>query len=213
MAGTLVAVFTDNQRAEQAAQALIDAGVELADITLVFKGAAGESGADTNVNDSAQDHAAVHGDPTAQSDEVWTSGVREVATHDVEEPINTVAERAPRAIVGFVVGSAMGALLVSFLVFVPGIERLLAANALLTMGVGGLLGGLLLAGLGVVTSDAIPEQASLAYHDHVQRGDTLLTTLASNGNHERLAEILREHGGRRLGYFTRFIDTLQSVES
>ncbi len=44
MAGTVVAVFDDNSQAERAAQALLDDGVPLADITLVFHGAAGEQG-------------------------------------------------------------------------------------------------------------------------------------------------------------------------
>ena len=44
MAGTVVAVFDDNSQAERAAQALLEDGVPLADITLVFHGAAGETG-------------------------------------------------------------------------------------------------------------------------------------------------------------------------
>jgi len=44
MAGTVVAVFDDNAVAERAAQALVDDGVPLADITLVFHGAAGATG-------------------------------------------------------------------------------------------------------------------------------------------------------------------------
>lgn len=208
MAGTLVAVFTDNQKAEQAAQALVDEGVPLGDITLVFKGAGGERGSDNEVHGDSKTE-----EPGAQENDSSTSGVREVETHDIEQPINTVAERAPRAIVGFVAGSALGALFVSVLVFVPGIERLLAQSPLGMMGAGGLLGGLLFAGLGLATSDAIPEDAARAYHEHVQRGDTLVTALASNENHDRLQEILREHGGQRFGYFTRFIDTMQSAES
>ena len=41
MAGTVVAVFDDNNQAERAAQILVDDGVPLADITLVFHGAGG----------------------------------------------------------------------------------------------------------------------------------------------------------------------------
>ena len=55
MAGTVVAVFDSNRQAEEAAQALLDDGVELADISLVFRGAGGSTGApDVDGNAPAQ---------------------------------------------------------------------------------------------------------------------------------------------------------------
>ena len=45
MAGTVVGVFRNHWAAEQAAQALLDNGVPLADITIVAKDAGGETGA------------------------------------------------------------------------------------------------------------------------------------------------------------------------
>ena len=65
MAGTVVAVFDDNSQAEHAAQALIDDGVPLADITLVFHGASGETGTPHDPN-SAPDSATL-GDGAAGS--------------------------------------------------------------------------------------------------------------------------------------------------
>ena len=94
MAGTVVAVFDDNAVAERAAQALVDDGVPMADITLVFHGAAGVEGTPHDAF-TGPDHGTL------------ATGVREVEEHDVERPINAVDEMAPRAIVGLVVGATL----------------------------------------------------------------------------------------------------------
>lgn len=200
MAGTVVAVFDDNLEAERAAQALVDDGVPMADITLVFHGAAGATG--TPHDDfSAPDHGTL------------ATGVREVEEHDVERPINAVDEMAPRAIVGLVVGAPLGSLAISLMVFFQPLQGIFTSDALPAQLISAVVGGLLGAVVGVVTAGGIPKEAARGYHKEVQRGKTLVTTLASSQNAPHFQEMLRERGGRRLGYFPRFLDTLQSIES
>jgi len=199
MAGTVVGVFDDNTQAERAAKALVDDGVPLADITLVFHGAGGASGAphDTAVSDT--DTLAV--------------GVREVETHDVERPINAVDEIAPRAIVGFVVGAPLGSLAASLLVFFPTLYDMMPGHVLEWQLGGALVGGVIVAAIGALTGGGIPEDAARGYHAEIEGGKTLVTTLASSRNAPHFQEILRSFGARRLGYFPRFLDSIQSVES
>ena len=200
MAGTVVAVFDDNAEAERAAQALVDDGVPMADITLVFHGAAGATGTPHD-EESAPDHGTL------------ATGVREVEEHDVERPINAVDEMAPRAVVGFVVGAPLGSLALSLMVFFEPMQAILAAHALSVQLISAVVGGVLGAVIGVVTAGGIPKEAARSYHKEVQRGKTLVTALASSTNAPHFQEMLRERGGRRLGYFPRFLDTLQSIES
>ena len=200
MAGTVVAVFDDNAVAERAAQALVDDGVPMADITLVFHGAAGATGTP-------------HDDLSAPDHGTLATGVREVEEHDVERPINAVDEMAPRAIVGFVVGGPLGSLAMSLLVFYEPFLPSIAAHALIWQLTSAVIGGVIGAVVGVVTAGGIPQEAARGYHKEVQRGKTLVTALASSHNAPHFQEMLRERGGRRLGYFPRFLDTLQSIES
>ena len=200
MAGTVVAVFDDNQQAERAAQTLVDDGVPLADITLVFHGAAGATGTPHDYNSS---------DDTAS----LATGIREVETHDVERPINAVDEMIPRAIVGLVIGAPLGSLLVSLLVFFQSVETFLAAHALAGQLIGAFAGGILGAIVGVVASGGVPKEAAKSYHAEIERGKTLVTVLASSGNAPHFQEMLRTSGGRRLGFYPRFLDSLQSIES
>lgn len=200
MAGTVVAVFDDNAEAERAAQALVDDGVPLADITLVFHGAAGATGTP-------------HDGLSAPDTDTLATGIREVEEHDVERPINAVDEMAPRAVVGLVVGAPLGSLAMSLLVFYEPLLPSIADHALLWQLSSAVVGGVLGAVVGVVTAGGIPTEAARGYHKEVQRGKTLVTTLASSQNAPHFQEMLRERGGRRLGYFPRFLDTLQSIES
>ncbi len=200
MAGTVVAVFDDNKVAEHAAQALVDDGVPLADITLVFHGAAGAAGTP-------------HDGTSPPDTDTLATGLREVTEHDVERPINAVDEMAPRAVVGFVVGAPLGSLLVSLLVFFQPMQAVLAEHGLAAQLTSAIAGGVLGAGVGVVTAGGIPQEAARGYHKEVQRGKTLVTALASSQNAPHFQEMLRERGGHKLGYFPRFLDTLQSLES
>lgn len=200
MAGTVVAVFDDNAEAERAAQALVDDGVPLADITLVFHGAAGATGTP-------------HDDSSRADTDTLATGIREVEEHDVERPINAVDEMAPRAVVGFVVGAPLGSLAMSLLVFYEPLLPSIAAHALAWQLGSAVVGGVLGSIVGVVTAGGIPKEAARGYHKEVQRGKTLVTALASSRNAPHFQEMLRGFGGRKLGYFPRFLDTLQSIES
>jgi hypothetical protein len=199
MAGTVVAVFDDNAQAERAAQTLVDDGVPLADITLVFHGAAGETGTPH--------------DTTAPDQEALASGVREVETHDVERPINAADEVAPRAIVGVVIGAPLGSLAMSLLVFFQSLETSIAAHALAWQLVSALVGGIVGGIVGAMTAGGIPKEAAKGYHAEIERGKTLVTVLASSANAPHFQEILGGQGGRRMGFFPRFLDTIQSIES
>ena len=199
MAGTVVAVFDDNAQAERAAQALVEDGVELADITLVFHGAGGETGTPNDFNGPDQATLA--------------SGVREVETHDVERPINAADEIAPRAIVGFVIGAPLGSLAGSTLVFFEPLLPFIAAHALVWQLLFALFGGILGVLWGAFTAGGIPKEAARGYHADIQKGRTLVTTLASSRNAPHFQDILRSFGGRKLGFFPRFLDSIQSIES
>lgn len=200
MAGTVVAVFDDNTQAEHAAQALIEDGVPLADITLVFHGASGETGTPHDIH-------------SAPDSETLATGVREVESHDVERPINAVDEIAPRAIVGFVIGAPMGSLAASMLVYFPSIEADMVGHALAWQLTSALIGGIFGAIYGAATAGGIPPEAAKSYHADIQQGRTLVTTLASSRNAPHFQEILRSFGGRKLGFFPRFLDSIQSIES
>ncbi len=200
MAGTVVAVFDDNAVAERAAQALVDDGVPMADITLVFHGAAGAEGTP-------------HDEASAPDYGTLATGVREVEEHDVERPVNLADEAVPRAVVGVVIGATLGSLAVSLMVFYEPLLPFIAGHALVWQLTGAVGGAILGAIMGVVLSSGIPKEAARGYHKEVQRGKTLVTTLASSQNAPHFQEMLRERGGRRLGYFPRFLDTLQSIES
>ncbi|MGI4788909.1 MAG: hypothetical protein ACRYFS_08660 [Janthinobacterium lividum] len=200
MAGTVVAVFDDNSVAERAAQALVDDGVPLADITLVFHGAAGATGTP-------------HDGASRTDTDTLATGVREVEEHDVERPVNLADEAGPRAVVGFVVGAPLGSLAMSLLVFFEPLLPSIAAHALVWQLSSAVIGGILGAIAGVVMSSGIPKEAARGYHKDVQGGKTLVTALASSHNAPHFQEMLRGLGGRKLGYFPRFLDTLQSIES
>jgi len=199
MAGTVVGVFDDNAQAERAAKALVDDGVPLADITLVFHGAAGASGTPHD---------------TAEADTpALAAGVREVEEHDIERPVNAADEVAPRAIVGFVIGAPLGSLAASLLVFFPTLYDMMPGHVLPWQIGSAIVGGVLAAGVGAATGGGIPKEAARGYHAEVQRGKTLVTTLASSRNAPHFQEILRSFGARRLGFYPRFLDSLQSIES
>ena len=200
MAGTVVAVFDDNAEADRAAQALVDDGVPLADITLVFHGAAGATGTP-------------HDGVSTPDTESLATGIREMEEHDVERPVNAADEAGPRAVVGFVIGAPLGSLAMSLLVFFQPLLTLIAGHALVWQLTSAVIGGIIGAGLGIVMSSGIPKEAARGYHQEVQRGRTLVTALASSHNAPHFQELLRGFGGRKLGYYPRFLDTLQSVES
>ncbi len=134
-------------------------------------------------------------------------------THDVERPVNAVDEIAPRAIVGFVIGAPLMSLAASLLVFFDSLEATIAAHALALQLISALAGGVLGAIIGAVSGGGIPKEAAKDYHADIEGGKTLVTTLASSANAPHFQEILRQNGGRKLGFFPRFLDSIQSVES
>lgn len=203
MAGTVVGVFRDHEAAEQAAQALVDDGVPLGDIALVAKKAGGEGGREARAG----------GAPIVEGEEHLTHDVREVPEHDVERPVNHVAEVVARAVTGFIIGGPLASIVVALCIYLPGAEVFYTAHPLLPQLGAGVLGGIIGAAVGALSAGGIPNEAAAAYHNSVERGDTLVTALASNSRAPHLQEILKEHGGQRLGYFPRFLDSIQSVES
>ncbi len=203
MAGTIVGVFQDHRAAEEAAQALLDDGVPLADIALVAKNAGGETGSPREEGSR----------PADVGEEFLTNAVREVPEHDVERPVNHHAETIARGVVGFVVGGPILSLAVALCIYLPGAEALFTAHPLMPQLGAGVLGGIIGALVGALTAGGVPEDAARAYHQHVERGETLVTALSSGSRAAHLQEILKEHGGRRLGYFPRFLDSIQSAES
>ena len=202
MAGTVVAVFDDNRLAEEAAQALIDDGVDWRTSLWCFAARGRKPG-----------HVGPMNSPARPGHGFLSDSVREVEEHDVERPINTVDEALPRAVVGLVIGATVGSLLESLLVYVPSMLAMTSHHALGMQLGAGLIFGAIGAAIGALTSGGIPTEAAQAYHVQVQRGKTLVTVLSSSGNAPHFQEILRQHGGQRLGFFTRFLDTVQSVES
>lgn len=202
MAGTVVGVFKNHFEAEQGAQALLDNGVPLEDITIVAKSAGGETGA-----------ASEGATPLDEGNPYLSTGVREVPQHDIEQPVNTADEAAARGVVGLVIGATLGSLVTALLIYFPYFEPIFMAHPLMSQLVGAAVGGAIGAALGVMTAGGIPPEAARAYHTEVEAGRALVTTIASSRNAPHLQDVLREHGARRLGFFTRFIDSIQSLES
>ncbi len=203
MAGTVVGVFRNHWAAEQAAQALLDQGVPLADITIVAKDAGGETGAPRTEGT----------DPVTEGNPFLSTAVREVPQHDVEQPLNTADESAARAVVGLVIGAPIGSLAVALLVYFPYFEAVFTNHPLAPQLLGAAIFGVGGAILGAVTAGGIPNEAARAYHSDVESGRALVTALSSSRAAPLLQQILRDHGGSRLGYYSRFIDSIQSVES
>ena len=203
MAGTVVAVFLDYDQAQKAGQALLDAGVPFADISLVHKGAGGEHGVPADAG------AATLDDPHESASHAF----REVQTHDVEQAYSHNREVGPRTAVGLVTGASLGAILVSAAIFVPGLGALMAAGPLTAMLTGSVAGGAVGGLVGALTHDGMPEEAAKRYHDHVSAGDTLVTVLAGDSSERKIEEILHTQGGQEIGYFSRLIDTVQTIES
>jgi len=196
MAGTVVAVFKTRESAHSAAQKLVDSGVPINDISVVVK--------ETHVED-----AAVH-DPDAA---VLVGSVREVDHHDVEQAHSGSSGSVGRVATGVTVGSALGALVGSALIVVPGIGPLIAAGPIVALMGSALAGGVMGGVAGALASDGIPEKAAELYHDRVSRGDALVTVLTSAHRAPSIELILEDGGGRQIGFFPRVLDTVQSIES
>ncbi len=203
MAGTVVGVFPSHRSAEDAAEALLADGVPLADITIVSKDAGGETGA-PSVEGSA---------PVDKGDAFLTSAVREVPQHDVEQPINTADEAVARAVVGVVICAPLGSLAVALLIFFPYFGPIFTAHPLAPQLWGALVGGVAGGVIGAVTAGGIPNEVARGYHKDVEAGRALVTAMSSSRNAPHMQDVLRQHGGSRLGYYSRFIDTIQSLES
>lgn len=203
MAGTVVAVFEDRQDGEKAASALIDAGVTLNDVSVIRKGAAGEHGsALEDPSHSEVDH-----------EEFLSHGIREVPQHDVSNPSHASDEIGPRAAVGIVTGSSLGALLVASAVFLPGIGPLVVAGPLAAMLIGSIAGGAAGGLTGAFTAGGVPEDTAQRYHEHVERGATLVAALSSTRDEGKIEDILIRYGGSEVSYIKRIEDTVQSLES
>jgi hypothetical protein len=205
MAGTMVAVFVDHQAAVEAAKGLVEHGVVMNDISLVCKNAGGEHGeSDLDVD---------RPDEEVQDEAFVTHGFREVAMHDVEQPLDVHEERAPRMVTGVVAGTSLGALLVATSVVIPGLGEAIAAGPLAAMMLGAVGGGVVGGIVGAMTAGGVPNEEAEHYHERVVAGDTLVAVLVGHNDIQKIEELLKSHGGQDVRYFTRFIDSLQSVES
>jgi len=129
MAGTVVGVFKDHFEAEQGAQALLENGVPLEDITIVAKDAGGETGAVSEGNT-----------PEEHNNEYLSTGVREVSEHDIEQPVNTADEAVARGVVGLVIGATLGSLVTALLIYFPYFEPIFMAHPLMSQLVGAAVG-------------------------------------------------------------------------
>ena len=205
MAGTMVAVFEDHAAAVTAAKSLVEAGVIMNDISLVCKDAGGELGESDLDMDTP--------DNQMQEDAFISHGFREVAMHDVEQPLDPAEEMAPRVVTGIVAGAPLGALLVATSVVIPGLGAAIAAGPLAAMMLGTVGGGILGGVIGGMTAGGIPVDDATRYHERVQAGDTLIAVLVGKNDMGKIQWLLEHGGGHDVHYFSRFIDSLQSVES
>jgi hypothetical protein len=203
MAGTVVAVFQDKMQAETAAEALLKAGITFADIALVNKHAGGEVGSPSTEGQMPEDN----------DEEFLSHAVREVRTHDVEEPMNRRAGILPLLYVGSFLGGVIGMMIVTISVYFPSMYKIIEAHPLLTILVGTVIGAAIGGMLAVQSAGDITPREAGSYHDHVQRGHTLVTVIASKARAATVEEILGQHGGQELSFHPRVIDSIQSVES
>jgi hypothetical protein len=196
MAGTVVAVFKSKEAAHISARKLVDSGVPLNDISVVVK--------ESHVED-----ASVH-DPEGA---VLVGSVREVDHHDVEQPHSGSSGSVGRVATGVTVGVSLGALVGSALIVVPGIGPLIAAGPIAALIGSAVAGGVMGGVAGALASDGIPERAATLYHDHVNKGDALVTVLTSAHRAQSIEAVLENGGGREIGFFPRVLDSVQSLES
>jgi len=205
MAGTMVAVFEDHTAAVEAAKKLVENGVTMNDISLVCKDAGGERG-ESDVDMDTPDNE-------MQDDAFLSHGFREVAMHDVEQPLDPAEEMAPRLMAGIVTGAPLGALLVATSVMIPGLGAAIAAGPLAAMMLGTVGGGVLGGVVGAMTTGGIPVDDATRYHDRVVAGDTLVAVLVGQNDIGAIQSMLENGGGHDVRYFQRFLDSIQSVES
>jgi hypothetical protein len=203
MAGTVVAVFDDHGAAEHAATVLHDSGIPVNDISLVRKGAGGAAG----------DNYVDRNHPEDDHEEYISHAFREVATHDVEEPVDPAGEVVPRAVAGIVAGMSLGVLLVATSVVIPGMGAVIATGPLAAFLTGSAAGGVVGALVGALSAGGIPTASAQYYHERVAGGDTLVAVMAGGHNIERVERLVAEAGGHDIRYFRRLIDSMQSIES
>jgi hypothetical protein len=203
MAGTIVAVFSDKMEAEKAAEALLGAGVPFNDIGLVHKNAGGEAG--SPMMDGQM--------PEELEEEYLTHAVREVRSHDVEEPIDPRRNLLPLIYVGGFIGAVVGMMIVTISVYFEPMRLRIQANPLEMLMIGTTIGAIIGGMIAARAAGDMPDSEKHVYHDHVERGNTLITVISSRSNAAKLEEILGQHGGQEMGFFPRVIDTLQSIES
>jgi len=205
MAGTMVAVFENHAAAVEAGKHLVESGVVMNDISLVCKDAGGELGAsDLDMDRSDED---------MQEEAFVSHGFREVAMHDVEQPMDPAEERAPRMVTGVVAGAPLGALLVATSIMIPGLGAAIAAGPLAAMMIGTVGGGIIGGVVGAMTAGGIPVDDANYYHERVQAGDTLVAALVGHHDIAKIKSVMESNGGHDVRYFSRFIDSVQSVES
>lgn len=203
MAGTVVAVFDQHEAAEKAAEVLLKAGIAFGDISLVCKDAGGEKGdAYVDRNHPADDH-----------EEFISRGFREVARHDIEQLSHKKEDRAPLMIAGIVAGMPLGALAVACGVVYPPLGAVIMSAPIAAMLIGATVGSIIGVIVGGLLANGFPDDAARYYHDQVGKGATLIAILAGRKHVEQLKQILEQSGGHDFKFFTRFVDTLQSVES
>lgn len=179
MQQTVIGVFSSQQDAEKAVQALRDEGFSR-EISIVTREGQGGGGDRTSMRGGGAVNASSHeggaGGPGIAGD---TRG-----GHD-----DTVSD-------GIATGAAWGGLgglaLGAGALVVPGIGPLLAAGpiaaALTGAAAGGLAGGLIDWG--------IPEERSREYEEKVKQGNTLAIVSTSDSKTSKASNILREHGAR-----------------
>ncbi len=173
MARIVAGMYDTFEEAQNAVKALVDAGFNRDNISLIANNATGELNTEGTRNFN---QAGATNQNVANRDETARPGAHEGAA------VGTGVGAGVGAVGGFLLG--LGALAI------PGIGPVLAAGpilgALAGAGVGGATGGV----IGALVDAGIPEEQANVYAEGIRRGGTLVTIRTSDEKAEQAANIM-----------------------
>ncbi|MCB0078570.1 MAG: YsnF/AvaK domain-containing protein [Anaerolineales bacterium] len=168
MAKTIVGLYNSYDEANRVRDALVNAGVDRADISVL----------------------------AANSDERYSEYVDRTLTEDDYDAYRTTnAADDSSAVEGAVAGGLIGGVGAALLaILVPGLGTL-AASGWLVAGLVGLAGGAIAGGLlGALVDAGINEEDAVVYSEGVRRGYVLVSVRADDANAQNVATLMNQHG-------------------
>ncbi len=180
MARIVAGLYDTFDEAQRAVKALVDAGFDRDNISLVANNATGELNTE-GVKDYTHAGATRENMNTAENQNLSDRQTARPGAHEGAEV---------GAGVGAGVGAVGGVLLGLGALLIPGIGPVLAAGPILGglagLGVGGATGGI----IGALVDSGIPKEQANVYAEGIRRGGTLVTVRADDNRAEQAADIM-----------------------